>query len=265
LSAAARLWVVIATYNEIDTLPRLTAEIWRRLPEAQIVIVDDNSPDGTGQWCERQRTGESRLQCLHRAGRLGLGGAAAAGFRLAIDQGAQWVATLDADFSHDPDDLQAMCQRIADSSQTPVDCLIGSRYVAGGRIADWPWRRRLASRIVNGFSRLWLRLPTRDNSGALRVYRASILRAIEAGSLRSGGFAYLEEVLWRIRRVGGRSAEWPIEFRDRVQGRSKLRWIEVLRSIRELAAIPWSWTVPTGPAPPPADAAGENSGNGPTA
>ena len=155
------------------------------------------------------------------------------------------MATIDADLSHDPTVLATMYVRLTDVAQSRIDCVIGSRYIAGGRIIDWPWHRRLASRLVNAVARFWLGLPTRDNSSALRMYRVEFLRAVDVHSVRSRGFAYLEEILWRIKRSGGTIAEIPIEFRDRTQGQSKLRWLDALISVRDLAIIPFSASTPS--------------------
>jgi dolichol-phosphate mannosyltransferase len=201
------------------------------------LVVDDNSPDGTGDWAQQQATRDERLHCLIRARRLGLGTAAVAAFCYAVAHRFDWLATLDADWSHDPAALPAMWTAIRSTAASPIDCVIGSRYVAGGRIVGWPWQRRLASRAVNALSRTWLGLRTRDNSTALRIYRVSKLRATGFESLRSRGYAYLEESLWRLQQSGGRIIEVPVEFRDREAGSSKMRWREALQTLRDVLTI----------------------------
>ncbi len=230
-----RLLVALATYNEIENLPELVDQIRDVLSSADILVVDDNSPDGTGRWCDAQIALGRPLLCIHRPAKLGLGSATAAAFRWAIQKDYDWVATLDADYGHDPREFTKMILAAAENGA--LDVVIGSRYVPGGRIEGWPWRRRIASKTINAAARFWLRLPTRDNSGAFRLYRVAALQRISAESLKSSGYAYLEEVLWRLRRAGCRIAEVPITFRQRKRGRSKLGLREILRTLRDLAML----------------------------
>jgi dolichol-phosphate mannosyltransferase len=222
------LTVVIATYNEMENLPPLVEKIWKLLPNANILVVDDNSPDGTGAWVRDLQARDSRIVLLHRDRKEGLGRAAIAGLLRAIGSTSQWVATLDADHSHSPADLLKAVERAMDESR-PVDTVIGSRYVPGGRIENWSLRRRWASRIVNAIARRGCGLVTRDNTGALRVYRSGALKAIGLESLRSRGHVYLPEVLVRLQHRGATITEVPITFRDRSGGQSTL-------TVRGLAA-----------------------------
>lgn len=231
-----RFVVAVATYNEIENLPTLVAELEQAVPRAALLIVDDNSPDGTGQWCERQRESGRKLHCLHRPSKLGLGSAAAESFRWAIDHGFEWIGTMDADLAHDPVILRSMIRAATEKTQPAV--VIGSRYVAGGRIEGWPWYRRWASRLVNGVARTWLKLPARDNSSAFRLYRVAALREVGATELSSRGYGYLEEILWRLHRAGLGIVEVPITFRQRQQGRSKLGLRQVLAAARDLVWLP---------------------------
>jgi len=212
-----RTLVVLATYNEIENLPGLTREILRVLPAADMLVVDDNSPDGSGRWCDEAAVSEPRMQCVHRAGKLGLGSATLDALRYAIEHEYDVVVTMDADWSHDPHHLPELLSAI-----DCADVAIGSRYVKGGAIECWPRHRRLMSRFINGLSRRLLRLPIRDASGAFRAYRVENLRKSSIKNVRSTGYAYLEELLYRLEQGGARMVEVPIIFHERRAGRSKI-------------------------------------------
>ena len=163
----------MATYNEMENLPRLVEEIFRYAPEADILVIDDNSPDGTGQWCDGQRAENPRIHCLHRSGKLGLGTATIAGMKYAIEHGYRYVLNMDADFSHQPKYLPALLAGMDPPDGPPVDVMIGSRYVPGGGVEGWPLRRQLMSRAVNLYARWLLGLRPKDCSGAFRCYRTA--------------------------------------------------------------------------------------------
>ncbi len=213
----ARTLVALATYNEIENLPSLVDEILRVLPGADILVIDDNSPDGTGKWCDSRAAGEPRLHCLHRAGKQGLGSATLAAMRFAIEQDYEVFVTLDADWSHDPRYLAELLLALENS-----DVAIGSRYCPGGGIEGWPMRRRAMSQWVNGLTRLLLRIPVRDASGAFRAYRVAKLGEVRLEGIRATGYAYLEELLWHLHRADAKFTEVPITFRDRQAGESKV-------------------------------------------
>ena len=187
----------------------------------EVLVIDDNSPDGTGDWCRQREQSDLRFQCIHRAGKLGLGSATIEGFEFALEGDFDLVATMDADFSHDPKSLLPMVETLRADVNREIGVVIGSRYIDGGAIEGWPWARHFSSRLVNGFARTFLRLPTRDNSGAFRVYRRETLEQIELNRIEATGYAYLEEILWRIHRQGIKMFEFPITFRDRERGKSK--------------------------------------------
>lgn len=231
----ARTLVAIATYNEVENLPTLVDAIQQALPDADLLVVDDNSPDGTGRWCDERATTDPRLRVLHRAGKLGLGSATYAAMRVALADGYDVFCTLDADWSHPPDRLPALVAAL-----DRVDVAIGSRYCPGGKIVGWPLRRRVASRVVNTAARWLLRLPTRDSSGAFRAYRVEALGSLDLEAMRETGYAYLEEVLWRLKRGGATFAEAPITFTERRAGASKISWREGARAARILVALGWS-------------------------
>jgi dolichol-phosphate mannosyltransferase len=218
--------VALATYNEIETLPTLVDEILRILPRADILVVDDNSPDGTGRWCDTHAENESRLHCLHRPSKQGLGSATLAAAAYAINNGYDVFITLDADWSHDPKYLPELVSAIEHA-----DVSIGSRYIAGGSIEGWPPHRRVLSRAVNRLSRLLLNLPVQDSSGAFRAYRVAKLKEIGVEKIQAVGYAYLEEILWHLDRANATFAEVPITFRERRAGRSKINMAEAAAKI----------------------------------
>jgi dolichol-phosphate mannosyltransferase len=227
-----RALVALATYNEIENLPRLVDAIFKVLPVAEILIIDDNSPDGTGRWCDERSAIEPRLHCLHRPGKQGLGSATLAGARWALDNNYDLFVSMDADWSHDPRHLPELVR----ATET-ADVAIGSRYCAGGAIEGWPRTRRIMSRAMNRLSRSMLRLPVRDSSGAFRAYRTSALRQIELASIQATGYAYLEEILWLLHRAGATFTEVPITFHERRAGRSKINFSEALAKFTTLARL----------------------------
>ena len=225
----ARTLVTIATYNEIENLPLLVDAIWEVASQVDILVIDDNSPDGTGSWCDEQAKTEPRLHCLHRAGKLGLGTATIAGMKYAIEHDYDLMLNMDADFSHHPRHLAAVF-----GCMNSADVAIGSRYVPGGDIIGWSLKRHVMSQGINVYSRALLDLRTNDCSGAFRCYRIAKLREIDFTRFRSRGYAFQEEMLYRCARVGCRIAETPITFEDRIVGQSKINFREMLRAVRDL-------------------------------
>lgn len=223
--------VSVATYNEIENLPRLVAEIFRQLGEVDILVVDDNSPDGTGQWCDQAAATGPRIRCLHRPGKLGLGTATLDGMRFALDAGYRYLINLDADFSHDPRHLPEILRGMDPDDEPPRDVVVGSRYVPGGGVRGWPFYRRWMSRAVNAYSRWLLGLGVRDCSGSFRCYRVAKLRELELDTFRSRGYSIYEELLWHLRRHGARIAEIPIVFVDRRYGQTKINSAEACRAV----------------------------------
>jgi dolichol-phosphate mannosyltransferase len=213
----SRLLVALATYNEIENLPSLVAAIRQQLPDANILIVDDNSPDGTGRWCDEEAARSPWFSVIHRAGKLGLGSASWTAMRAAIDGSYELLITLDADWSHPPEALPRLV-----GAAEHADVVIGSRYVAGGSIEGWPASRRVVSAVMNLGTRLALGLPLRDASTACRLYRVSVLKQLDFSRLTATGYAYLEEILWHLDRRRARFAEVPIAFTDRRAGASKV-------------------------------------------
>jgi dolichol-phosphate mannosyltransferase len=228
MSNADKTLVTVATYNEMDNLPRLVEEISRYLPTADILVVDDNSPDGTGRWCDDRAAADPRIYCLHRPGKLGLGTATVAAMRWAIEHGYRHMLNMDADFSHHPRYLPALAAGMEPEGAPAVDVMIGSRYVRGGGVEGWPLHRRLMSRAVNLYARWLLGLAPADCSGAFRCYRVEILSKLDFDAIRSRGYSFQEEILWRLRRAGARMGEVPITFADRQYGASKINSAEAL-------------------------------------
>ena len=219
--------ITIATYNEIDNLPRLVDEIFRVLDEAdwpvEVLVIDDHSPDGTGDWCDRRAAEDERVHVMHREGKLGLGTATIAAMQYAIEHDYQYHLNLDADFSHHPRYLPAMLSGMTPTDgNAPVDVMIGSRYVPGGGTEGWPWRRRMMSKAVNLYARCLLGLKPKDCSGAFRCFRVDMLRKLSFETIRSTGYSFQEEILWKLKRAGARMAETPIVFADREFGESKI-------------------------------------------
>ena len=229
-----RLLVTLCTYNERENLGEIIPEIFRFAPHANILVIDDNSPDGTGQLADELAAQDSRVHVLHRAGKLGLGTATLAGFAYAIEQGYDLLINLDADFSHHPRHLPALLE-----CMSRADVSIGSRYVVGGGVVGWGLKRHLMSQGINWYARLLLRLRTKDNSGSYRCYRIAKLRELDLSKFRARGYAFQEEVLYRCRRIGCRFEETPIMFEDRRYGESKINLREVIEALRVLLVLGW--------------------------
>lgn len=223
--------VTVATYNEIENLPLLVAEIHEQVPQVDILVVDDNSPDGTGDWCDQKGAEDGRIHCLHREGKLGLGTATIAAMRYAIEHGYDYMLNMDADFSHHPRYLPAMIAGMDEDGEPAVDCMIGSRYVAGGGTEGWPLKRKLMSRGVNLYARVMLGLKSKDCSGAFRCYRVSVLEKVDFDRIRSRGYSFQEEIVWHLKRAGARFAETPIIFADRERGVSKIDGGEAMAAL----------------------------------
>jgi dolichol-phosphate mannosyltransferase len=219
------LLVALCTYNERENIEALLPEIWRVAPQAHILVVDDNSPDGTGTLVADWMTREPRLRLLSRPGKLGLGTATLAALQFAVDHHYEWVANLDADFSHPPQILADLLR------QTPNhDVVLASRYVPGGGVDGWPWYRHAMSWAINLYARLLLWLPVRDCSGSFRVYRVALLQQLNLQRFLSKGYSVLEELLYHLRRRGARFCEVPYRYAERRYGQSKIRLSEGLRA-----------------------------------
>ena len=210
--------VIVPTYNEIESLERIIGRLRQAVPTADVLIVDDASPDGTGELADRLSASDEHIRVLHRAGKDGLGRAYLAGFSRAMDEGYRYAVEIDADGSHDPAELPAMIE-LAESG---ADLVIGSRWVTGGAVRNWPWLRQAISRAGNAYSRWVLRSSIRDITAGFRVYRVSALEDIDFADVSSQGYCFQVELAWRLERSGHRIQEHPITFVERATGRSKM-------------------------------------------
>jgi dolichol-phosphate mannosyltransferase len=250
-------WLILPTYNEAPNIAAMLAAAGEVLagasPEGfRILVVDDGSPDGTGEIAERFAAEHDWVRVLHRTEKNGIGPAYLAGFRHALDHGAAYVFEMDCDFSHDPADLA----RLLDAVRSGADLALGSRYVPGGGVTDWGLLRRLVSEGGSTYARLVLGLRVRDLTGGFKCFRREVLEAIHFDSVRSQGYAFQVELTYRSVQAGFRVLEIPIVFRDRTRGQSKMSWRIAAEAM---------WLVPLlrvgrQPAPPdPAAAAGSPS------
>jgi dolichol-phosphate mannosyltransferase len=227
--APPRTLVSLATYNERDNLAPLLQEIQQYLPDSEQLVIDDNSPDGTGRLADELAAANPRIHVVHRPGKLGLGTAILTAMRYAMDHGYDYLVNMDADFSHHPRHLPALMAGMARH-----DVMIGSRYVKGGGTVGWPWTRLAISRGVNGLVRLLFGLSPRDCSGAYRCYRVSKLREAHLERTVSRGYSFQQEVLYRCKRAGCRMGETPIVFENRRAGASKVNLREAVGSLATL-------------------------------
>lgn len=221
-----RLLVTLATYNERDNLAPLIAAIHEQAPHADLLVIDDNSPDGTGKLADELAAADPRVHVLNRPGKLGLGTASLTAMRYAIDHSYDLLLNLDADFSHPPRYIPKLL-----AGMRTRDVMIGSRYVHGGGTENWPLARRIMSKSVNGLVRFLFRMPVQDASGAFRCFRVAKLRQVPLDRVRSRGYSFQQEVLYRCHRAGCRLGEIPIIFENRRAGSSKVNRKEALRSI----------------------------------
>lgn len=220
-----RVLVILPTYDEAENVIALVSEVLAQDPRIDVLVVDDASPDGTGDLVQDAATSQSRLHLIRRPGKLGLGSAYLAGFRYGLDHGHALLFTMDCDFSHSPRYLPAMLDALGE-----YDAVIGSRYVPGGGVLNWPWYRRWLSRFANAYTRTLLRLDVRDCTAGYRGYRREVIEAVDPFQIRSSGYSFLEEMVWRVTRHGFRTGEVPIVFEERRAGRSKIESREIYRA-----------------------------------
>jgi dolichol-phosphate mannosyltransferase len=212
-----RVLVVIPTYNEADNLPVIVARVRAAVPQVDILVADDNSPDGTGAIADEISANDEQVHVLHRPGKQGLGAAYVAGFAWAREHGYEAVVEMDADGSHAPEQLPRLLDALRDN-----DAVIGSRYVPGGTVVNWPMIRLLISRGGSLYTRLWLSVPYRDTTAGYRAYRLPLLEKIEIDSVSSQGYCFQIDLTWRVHKYGFRMVEVPITFAERERGASKM-------------------------------------------
>jgi dolichol-phosphate mannosyltransferase len=210
--------VILPTYNEAENLERIVAAVLEQLPPSRkVLVVDDNSPDGTGEIADRLAAADDSVAVLHRQTKEGLGPAYLAGFAVALQGGAERIIEMDADFSHDPSYLPDLIAATDD-----VDLAIGSRYIPGGGVSDWGPMRRFISRGGSAYARLALSLPVRDLTGGFKCFRREVLESINLDTIEARGYAFQVETTYRAIRAGFRVVEVPIVFKDRTDGSSKM-------------------------------------------
>lgn len=229
-------WVVLPTYDEAENLPGIAFAILAALPGATLLVVDDNSPDGTGRIADELAKDEPRIRVRHRPGKQGIGRAYLDGFQLALDAGATVLCQMDADWSHDPTVLPRL---IAPISADKADLVIGSRYTKGGRVLDWGLGRRLISRMGSLFARTVLVLRPHDLTGGFKAWRASTLAAIPFDGVHAGGYVFQIEMTHRASRAGARVREVPITFQDRRVGRSKMSRRIIAEALLVVVRLRW--------------------------
>ncbi|EYR64155.1 dolichol-phosphate mannosyltransferase, partial [Actinotalea ferrariae CF5-4] len=212
--------VVVPTYDEATTLPTTLARLRAAVPEAHVLVVDDGSPDGTGRIADALAADDPAVDVLHRAGKQGLGSAYVAGFGWALERGARVVVEMDADGSHQPEELPTLLAAL-DGPQDPA-LVIGSRWVPGGRVVHWPRHRELLSRAGNTYTRLALGMPVHDATAGFRAFRADVLAGLPLADVASQGYCFQVDMAWRVVRTGGTVLEVPITFVERSEGRSKM-------------------------------------------
>lgn len=222
--------VVIPTYNESENLSRLVPILLDTVPSLEVLVVDDGSPDGTGEVAESLAKRTGRVRVIHRVRKLGLGTAYVAGFEYALERGYDCVVQMDADLSHRPEDLTRLL-RAAESA----DLVIGSRNVPGGRVENWSLLRRFVSKGGSFYARTILGLPIRDCTGGFKCFRREVLEAVDFANVESNGYGFQVEMNHLAHRAGFRIVEVPIVFPDRTEGRSKMSW----RIFLEAAALVW--------------------------
>jgi dolichol-phosphate mannosyltransferase len=212
-----RSLVIIPTYNEREALPVQLAAVRAAAPDVDILVADDNSPDGTGAWADSVAAEDSQVHVLHRAGKAGLGAAYIAGFAWGIERGYDIIIEMDADGSHRAVDLPRLLEQAGDA-----DLVIGSRWVDGGSVVNWPWRRKFLSVNANRYVRLAMGLKVRDATAGFRAYRATTLALLDLASVESQGYCFQVDMTWRVIQAGGRVVEVPITFVERELGVSKM-------------------------------------------
>jgi len=220
--------IIVPTYNERENIEPLVEQLLDQPIDLGIIVVDDNSPDGTGEAADRLAAeNDGRVQVIHREGKLGLGTAYVAGFHRAIAEGADTIVTMDADFSHPPDRVPALVAKIEEG----YDLVIGSRYVPGGRAVECTLPRKMLSWGANAFARILLGLKAHDTTAGFRCYRREVLESIALNEIFSNGYSFLMEMLYKVQRKGWRIGEVPIVFHNRRQGVSKISRNEIYKAL----------------------------------
>lgn len=213
-----RTLVVLPTYNEASNLPEVLRRVRGAVPHADVLVVDDGSPDGSADLAEAMGKEFGQIEVLRRPTKGGLGSAYRDGFRIGLTRGYEVIVEMDADLSHDPSSLPDLLEAV----EAGAALVVGSRYVSGGSIPDWPWYRRALSRYGNAYARRLLRLTLHDATSGFRAFRSTTLEKINLDEVRADGYGFQVEMAYRVERLGGMIVEVPIEFLDRLRGKSKM-------------------------------------------
>jgi dolichol-phosphate mannosyltransferase len=225
-----RAIIIIPTYNELNNIQKLIPQLLEKYPSVNLLIVDDNSPDGTGDYVESFSKKNSRVNVLKREKKLGLGTAYIAGFRYALAEGYDYIFEMDADFSHDPKEIENFLCAVKE-----YDLVLGSRYINGVNVVNWPMRRLLLSYFANIYTRFITGLPVRDATGGYKCFRRKVLESIDLDKVRSNGYAFQIEMTFKAWKKGYKIGEIPIIFIDRHQGSSKMS----KKIVREAVTMVW--------------------------
>jgi len=225
-----RTLVIIPTYNELDNLPQLLPEVLSKSAEINVLIVDDNSPDGTAAFVENERKKNERIHLIKRSSKQGLGTAYIAGFKYALQNDFELIFEMDADFSHDPKEIPRFLDEIRES-----DLVVGSRYITGVNVINWPMRRLLLSSFANLYTRVITGMPVHDATGGFKCFRRKVLESINLDQVRSNGYAFQIEMNFKAWKKGFKVKEIPIIFVDRTKGQSKMS----KKIVREAVTMVW--------------------------
>ncbi len=229
-AASGRVVIVMPTYNERQNLEIIVGRIREAIPDADLLVVDDNSPDGTGDLADKLAEKDPHVQVMHRTEKAGLGRAYVAGFTWALDGGYDLIVEMDADGSHRPEDLPKLLAAVEEA-----DAVIGSRYVPGGTVVNWPKSREFLSKGANLYNRIMLGVQVRDATGGFRVYRAATLRKINLNGIESAGYCFQIDMTLRVLQASMTITEVPITFVERERGASKMSRTVILEAFTRVA------------------------------
>jgi len=222
--------IIIPTYNELDNLPKLIPDILDKYDNVDILVVDDNSPDGSGDYVEQLTNNNRRLKLIRREKKMGLGTAYIAGFKYALQNDYDYVFEMDADYSHDPKEIKNFLKTI-----DTYDLVLGSRYITGVNVVNWPMRRLLLSYFANLYTRIITGLPIKDTTGGYKCFKRKVLETINLDKIKSNGYAFKIEIIFKAYKKGFKIYEIPITFVDRVKGNSKMS----KKIVREAIFMVW--------------------------
>lgn len=226
----SKILVIIPTYNELENVKKIIPAVLEQNEQIDVLIIDDNSPDKTGDYVEELSKQNSRVRLIRREKKLGLGTAYIAGFKFAVQNNYDFVFEMDADFSHDPKEINHFLNAIQDA-----DVVLGSRYINGVRVLNWPMRRLLLSYFASVYTRIITGLPVKDATGGFKCFRIDVLKAIDLDRIKSNGYSFQIEMTFKAFKKGFRIKEIPIVFMDRVQGKSKMS----KKIVREAVFMVW--------------------------